>query len=73
VAVRDRGLAKLSTARPFATGSYAFLILIFVALATLHTWPMPSNPAHLTRLDNDDTAFNTWVIAWVQHQLTHDP
>ena len=34
---------------------------------------MATDPAHLTRLDNDDTAFNTWVVAWVQHQLTHDP
>jgi hypothetical protein len=34
---------------------------------------MPSDPAHLTRLDNDDTAFNTWVVAWVAHQIVHDP
>lgn len=73
MALRDRGLAKLTTDRRGATGSYALLFMLFVALATLHTWPMPSDPAHLTRLDNDDTAFNTWVIAWVQHQLTRDP
>jgi hypothetical protein len=34
---------------------------------------MPTDPAHLTRLDNDDTAFNTWVIAWVGHQIVRDP
>jgi hypothetical protein len=61
VALRDRRLAQLG------------LVVLFAALATLHTWPMPSDPAHLTRLDNDDTAFNTWVIAWVVHQLGHDP
>ena len=49
------------------------LLVAFAALATLHTWPMPSDPAHLTRLDNDDTAFNSWVIAWVAHQIGHDP
>ena len=49
------------------------LLGIFAALATLHTWPMPSDPAHLTRLDNDDTAFNTWVIAWVAHQIVRNP
>jgi hypothetical protein len=49
------------------------LCVAFAALATLHTWPMPSDPAHLTRLDNDDTAFNTWVVAWVQHQVVRDP
>jgi hypothetical protein len=47
--------------------------VLFAALATLHTWPMPSDPAHLTRLDNDDTAFNTWVIAWVARQIAHNP
>jgi hypothetical protein len=50
-------------------GFFAF----FGALATVHTWPMASDPAHLTRLDNDDTAFNTWVIAWVAHQAVADP
>ena len=39
----------------------------------LHTWPLVSDPNHLSRLDNNDTAFNTWVIAWVQHQLPRDP
>ena len=34
---------------------------------------MPTDPAHLTRLDNDDTAFNTWVVAWVAHQAVRDP
>jgi hypothetical protein len=65
VAFRDRGLAQLAPR--------LVLLVLFAGLATLHTWPMPSDPAHLTRLDNDDTAFNTWVIAWVQHQLTRDP
>jgi hypothetical protein len=58
VAVRDRWLAQLA---------------LFAALATLHTWPLATDPAHLTRLDNDDTAFNTWIIAWVAHQLPRDP
>lgn len=49
------------------------LFIVFAALATLHTWPMMRDPARLTRLDNDDTAFNTWVLAWVAHQLVTDP
>src|SRR5262245_16312859 len=49
------------------------LLILFAGLATWHTWPMVRDPAHLTRLDNDDTAFNTWVVAWVAHQLVHDP
>lgn len=58
MAVRNRWLAELA---------------LFAALATLHTWPMATDPAHLSRLDNDDTAFNTWVIAWVAHQVVTDP
>jgi hypothetical protein len=58
VALRDRRLAQLG---------------LFLALATLHTWPLASDPAHFTRLDNDDTALNTWVIAWVAHQAPRDP
>lgn len=58
MALRNRRLAELA---------------LFAALATLHTWPLATNPAHLTRLDNDDTAFNTWVIAWVAHQIPRNP
>jgi hypothetical protein len=58
VALRNRRLAQL---------------ILFAALATLHTWPLGTDPAHLSRLDNDDTAFNTWVVAWVAHQLPRDP
>jgi hypothetical protein len=62
VALRNRRLAEL-----------ALLLALFAGLATLHTWPLARDPARLTRLDNDDTAFNTWVVAWVAHQLSRDP
>jgi hypothetical protein len=58
VALRNRRLAELA---------------LFAALATLHTWPLATDPAHLSRLDNDDTAFNTWVVAWIAHQIPRDP
>ena len=48
-------------------------LFLFAALAALHTWPLVSDPAHLSRLDNNDTAFNTWVVAWVAHQLPRQP
>jgi hypothetical protein len=54
-------------------GRIAGFLGFFAVLATVHTWPMASDPAHLTRLDNDDTAFNTWVVAWVAHQVITDP
>lgn len=58
MALRNRRLAELA---------------LFLALTILHTWPLATDPARLSRLDNDDTAFNTWVVAWVQHALLHDP
>ncbi len=42
-------------------------------MAVLHSCPLASNPSHLARLDNDDAALNTWVIAWVAHALPRDP
>ena len=45
----------------------------FVLLAVIHTWPLASNPAHLSRNDNGDTLLNTWAIAWVAHQLPRAP
>jgi hypothetical protein len=39
----------------------------------LHSWPLATDPAHLSRLDNDDAALNAWVITWVPHALVHQP
>ena len=39
----------------------------------MHSWPLASDPLHLTRLDNDDAALNTWIIAWVAHILPRHP
>lgn len=48
-------------------------LVLFAGLAVLHTWPLASNPAGLSRLDNADTALNTWTVAWVAHQIVRDP
>lgn len=39
----------------------------------LHSWPLASDPAHLSRFDNDDASLNTWTIAWVAHILPRAP
>lgn len=44
-----------------------------VLLTVVHTWPLASNPAGLSRLDNADTALNTWIVAWVAHALPRAP
>ncbi len=48
-------------------------LAVFVLLAIAHTWPLATDPAHLSRNDNGDTLLNTWAIAWVAHQLPRDP
>jgi hypothetical protein len=47
--------------------------LFCVLLTVVHTWPLASAPATLSRNDNADNALNTWIIAWVAHQLPRDP
>jgi hypothetical protein len=48
-------------------------LAVFLLLAIVHTWPLASNPAHLSRNDNGDALLNSWAIAWVAHQLPRDP
>lgn len=47
-------------------------LLVFAALAVVETWPLASNPAHLSRNDNGDTMLNEWTMAWVVHQAPRD-
>jgi hypothetical protein len=37
-------------------------LLVFVALAVAHTWPLASAPAHWSRVDNGDAALNIWAV-----------
>lgn len=46
---------------------------MFALLAVVHTWPLGSDPAHLSRVDPGDGALNIWNIGWVAHQLARDP
>ncbi len=46
---------------------------LFIALAMLHTWPLASAPATLSRKDNGDTILHEWIMAWVAHQIVTDP
>ncbi len=42
-------------------------------LAGVHTWPLASDPARLSRNDNADTLLNEWIVAWVAHQARRHP
>lgn len=46
---------------------------LFAVLAVAHTWPLASDPGHLTRHDNRDAVLNAWIVGWVAHQLPRDP
>ena len=48
-------------------------LALFAGLAVLHTWPLATAPASLSRNNNDDTILNEWIIAWVAHQAVADP
>jgi hypothetical protein len=61
----DTTVARLRTHR--------LAIIVFVALSVIHTWPLASAPAVLSRNDNGDTLLNEWILAWVVHQLPRDP
>jgi len=45
----------------------------FVFMAVVHSWPLASDPVHLSRLDNHDAELLTWTIAWVAHILPREP
>jgi hypothetical protein len=47
--------------------------VLYAALAVVHTWPLASAPATLSRNDNKDTVLNTWALSWVAHALVSSP
>jgi hypothetical protein len=49
------------------------LLLFFIGMAVVQTWPLASDPAHLSRNDNADTILNEWTLAWVAHQAVVSP
>ena len=51
----------------------AICLALFAAAAILQTWPLATNPSHLSRNDNPDTMLNEWAIAWVAHELPRSP
>ena len=54
-------------------GAALGVLALFIGLAAAETWPLITDPAHLSRNDNADTMLNEWTVAWVAHQLPRDP
>ena len=46
---------------------------IFTGLTLVHTWPLVTDLAHLSRMDAPDAQLNAWAISWVAHRLPTDP
>ena len=51
---------------------HALAAAILLALTILHTWPLASDPARMSRI-HDDEWLNAWAVSWVAHQLPRDP
>src|ERR1700730_5835785 len=49
------------------------LCAFFLGLSIVHTWPLATAPARLSRNDSPDTVLNEWIIACVAHQAVQDP
>jgi hypothetical protein len=49
------------------------IVALFALLAVVHTWPLASAPARLSRHDNADAMLNQWILSWVAHQGLRDP
>jgi hypothetical protein len=62
-----------SASSPIAWRPAAIILSVFFAAAILQTWPLATNPAHLSRNDSPDTMLNEWAIAWVAHELPRSP
>jgi hypothetical protein len=53
--------------------SSAGALIFFAGLSILHTWPLATNPARLSRSDTGDYLLNGWIISWIAHQAFRDP
>lgn len=49
------------------------IVLIFVALAVLHTWPLATAPHRLSLNHNADAQLNAWIVSWFAHTLPTHP
>ncbi len=48
-------------------------LLVCLALALLHTWPIVSAPGRHSLNANADAQLNEWTLSWITRALTRDP
>ena len=66
----DPTLVSAADPRPIPARHTFLALVFFVALATVHTWPLASAPGYWSRNDNGDYTLNAWAVAWVAHALS---
>jgi hypothetical protein len=67
------GAAAVVEPARLTRGAQLSCLALFSGLAVVQTWPLATDPAHLSRNDNADTVLNEWILSWVAHQLPRDP
>src|SRR6476659_2122915 len=79
-AIRDPGSGTRDPVEPTDTSvneakrpDWAGPLLLMVAFAVIHTWPLALAPGTHSRNDNGDAQLNTWILAWIEHTLPRDP
>ncbi len=69
----DARAASPPDERPTPRRHVPVAAIVFTLLTVLHTWPLVTDPSHLSRNDNADTRLNEWIVCWVAHTLPRDP
>lgn len=64
----SRRAGRFLSARPLLVS-----LAVFTALAVMHTWPLASDLAKYSRVDNGDYQLNAWAIDWVTWALPRQP
>jgi len=59
--------------KPARLPNWVVPLLLVIALAVIHTWPLALAPGVHSRNDNGDAELNAWILAWVEHTLPRDP
>jgi hypothetical protein len=49
------------------------VLVLYLALAILHTWPLASAPHRLSLNHNADAQLNAWIVSWIAHTLPTAP
>ena len=61
------------TIRSWSARPLFISLVVFTALAVIHTWPLASDLSRFSRVDNGDYQLNAWAVDWVVWKLPRQP